>query len=177
MYECPSPDGGRRLATASGWTYPKVWPRGETVAQGGQSTHEHVRCWWSSLVDLTVVVPIATAAATVIAAVFVCCCCCCCCFAAAVAAAVPAGLPSRGGDVTVYVLDINQPSLPHSFYSVLLSVSVFMAVSTVLHSMNSSDKLSAFSLCSPGLISAFLVLSTIYLVMKVSLSPDVILCG
>ena len=39
-----------------------------------------------------------------------------------------------------------------------------------------SRQLSAFSLCSSGLISAFLVLSTC-LVMKVSLSPDVILCG
>ena len=35
----------------------------------------------------------------------------------------------------------------------------------------------AFSLCSSGLISALLVLSTIYLLMKVSLSPDTILCG
>ena len=34
-----------------------------------------------------------------------------------------------------------------------------------------------FSLCSFGLISALLVLSIIYLFMKVSLSPDIILCG
>ena len=40
-----------------------------------------------------------------------------------------------------------------------------------------SWQLSAFSLCSSGLISALLVLSTIYLIMKVSLSPDIILCG
>ena len=40
----------------------------------------------------------------------------------------------------------------------------------------SSWQLSAFSLCSTGLISALLVLSTIlYLFMKVSLSPDIIL--
>ena len=46
---------------------------------------------------------------------------------------VPAGSPSRGGDVAVYVLDIHQPSLPTPFfYSVLLSVSVFMALSTVI---------------------------------------------
>ena len=40
-------------------------------------------------------------------------------------------------------------------------------------------QLSVFSLCSSGLISALLVLSTIYLFMKVSFSPspDVILCG
>ena len=35
----------------------------------------------------------------------------------------------RGGDVTVYALDINQPSFPTPFYSVLVSVSVFMALS------------------------------------------------
>ena len=44
---------------------------------------------------------------------------------------VPAGSSSRGGDVAVYVCDINQPSLPTSFHSVLVSVSVFMALSTV----------------------------------------------
>ena len=46
------------------------------------------------------------------------------------------GSPSRGGDVAVYVFDINQPSLPTLFDSVLVSVSVFMALSTVFHSMN-----------------------------------------
>ena len=38
--------------------------------------------------------------------------------------AVPAGSPSRGGDVKVCVLDINQPSLPSPFYSVLVSISL-----------------------------------------------------
>ena len=53
---------------------------------------------------------------------------------------VPAGSPSRGGDITVYVPDINQPSLPPPFFnSVLVSVSVFMALSTVFQSINSSD--------------------------------------
>ena len=52
---------------------------------------------------------------------------------------VPAGSPSRGGDVSVYVLDINQLSLPTPFYSVLVCVSIFMALSTVFHSMNSPD--------------------------------------
>ena len=51
---------------------------------------------------------------------------------------VPAGSPSRGGDVLVYVLDINQPSLP-SFYSVLASVSALMTLSAVFHSINSPD--------------------------------------
>ena len=50
------------------------------------------------------------------------------------------GSPSHGGDVTVYVLDINQPSLPTPFDSVLVStscfISVFMALSTV-YSINS----------------------------------------
>ena len=53
---------------------------------------------------------------------------------------VPAGSPSRGGDVAVYVFDINQPSLPTPFsYSVLVSISVFMSLSTVFHSINSPD--------------------------------------
>ena len=33
---------------------------------------------------------------------------------------VPAGSPSRGGDVTVYVKDLNQPSLPTLFFSLFL---------------------------------------------------------
>ena len=51
--------------------------------------------------------------------------------------AFPKGSPSRGGDV---VKDINRPSLPTPFYSVLVSVSVFMPLSTVFHSINSRDK-------------------------------------
>ena len=39
----------------------------------------------------------------------------------------------------LYVKDINQPSLPTPFYSVLVSVSVFMALSTVFLSIHSSD--------------------------------------
>ena len=53
---------------------------------------------------------------------------------------VPAGRPSRGGDVAVYVFDRNQPSLPTPFYSLPVSISVFMALSTVFHSINSPDK-------------------------------------
>ena len=49
------------------------------------------------------------------------------------------GLPLRGGDVAVYVFDVNQPSLPTLICSVLVSVSVFTALSTVFHSINSSD--------------------------------------
>ena len=52
---------------------------------------------------------------------------------------VPARSPSRGGDVTVFVNDTNRLSLPTPFYSVLMSVSVFMALSTVFHSITSPD--------------------------------------
>ena len=65
---------------------------------------------------------------------------------------VPTGSPSRGGDVTVYVLDINHPSLPTPFYSVLVSVSVFMALSAVFNSLNSPDNSSPFQSVFPVLI-------------------------
>ena len=52
---------------------------------------------------------------------------------------VPAGSSSRGRHITVNVYGINQPSLPTSFYSVLVSISVIMALSTVFHSINSPD--------------------------------------
>ena len=52
---------------------------------------------------------------------------------------VPTGSPSRGGDVAVYVFDMNQPSLPTPFWSALVSVSVLMALSTVFHTIYSSD--------------------------------------
>ena len=58
--------------------------------------------------------------------------------------------------------DINQLSLPTPFHSVLVSVSVFMALSTVFHFINSPNS-SPFSDCSSGLISALLALSTICL--------------
>ena len=88
---------------------------------------------------------------------------------------VPVGSALRGGDVAVYVSDINQLSLPTPFHSVLVSISVFMALSTVFHSINSPDN----SLLSHSvlLISALVVLSAIYLSMKVSFSPDITFCG
>ena len=43
----------------------------------------------------------------------------------------PHSLPSHGGGVAVYVLDLNQPSLLTPFYSVLVSVSVSMPLSTI----------------------------------------------
>ena len=51
----------------------------------------------------------------------------------------PAGSPLCGGDVAFYVFDILQPSLPTPFYSVLVSISVFMALSTLFHSITSPD--------------------------------------
>ena len=50
-------------------------------------------------------------------------------------------LPSRITLVGMlrFMSDINQASLPNPFYSVLVSISVFMALSTVFHSINSSD--------------------------------------
>ena len=90
---------------------------------------------------------------------------------------VPAGSPSRGRDATVYVLDVNQPSLPTLF--LFCSCACFCPYGP-FHCISfhkfSRQLNSAFSLCSSGLNSAFLVLSTTYLFMKVSLSPDIILC-
>ena len=75
---------------------------------------------------------------------------------------VPTGSPSRGGDVGVHVFNINQPSSPTPFYSVLVSISVFMVLSTVFHSFDSPDH-------SPLSHSALPVLFLS--------GPDVILCG
>ena len=135
---------------------------------------------------------------------------------------------------------MNQPSLPTPFCSVLVAISVFMALSTVFHSVNSPDnsphshyllpvcprgltfswwgcygsclrheptelahsflfccfvyfclsgpfkcisfhtfsrQLSVFSLCSAGLISTLLFLSTVFLFMKSFFSPDLIPSG
>ena len=55
---------------------------------------------------------------------------------------IPMGSSSHCGDVVffgLFFLDINQPSLPTPFYSVLVSASVFMFFSTVFHSINSLD--------------------------------------
>ena len=50
-----------------------------------------------------------------------------------------------------FMSDVYQPSLPASFYSVLVSISVFVALSTVFH----SRQLSVVWLCSSGLINSF----------------------
>ena len=78
---------------------------------------------------------------------------------------VPTGSPSRDGDVTVYVW--NKPtSLPTPFYSVLASISVFMALSTVT--------LRFLALFFWSYLSVLLVLSTLRLFIKVPCSPDII---
>ena len=93
---------------------------------------------------------------------------------------VPAGSPSRGGDVKVCVLDINQVSLPTLFTLFLrlfLSYGPFICISF----NKFSRQLSVFSLCSPSLISTLLVLSTLYLFLNVFLNgfgdPAILPCA
>ena len=71
--------------------------------------------------------------------------------------------------------DMNRLSLPTPFYSVLVSVSVFMALSIVFHSINSPDIFSLSHSVLPVLLLPYWSFQ-IYLFMKVSLSPDIILC-
>ena len=85
---------------------------------------------------------------------------------------VPAGSPSRGGDVTVYIWHKpTERAHPFLFYSCVYFClyGPFNCIS--FHKL--SRKLSVFSLCSSDFISALLVLSTIYLFVKVSFSPDI----
>ena len=82
---------------------------------------------------------------------------------------VSVGSPSRGGDVAVYVFSINQPSLPTPFYSVLVSVSVFVVFSTLFHSINSPDNSPLSHSVLPVLFVPYWSFQ-LYLFMKVSLS-------
>ena len=68
---------------------------------------------------------------------------------------VPEGSLSRGGDVVVYGFDISQPSLLTPFYSVLVPVSVVMALSTVFHSINCPNKSSLFHSVLPVLFVSY----------------------
>ena len=76
--------------------------------------------------------------------------------------------------------DINQPSLPTPFYSVLVSVSVFMVLSTVFRYINSPDN-SSFSHSVLVVLAlpywSFQLYIYISLFMKVSFSPDIIPSG
>ena len=77
-----------------------------------------------------------------------------------------------------FMSDIKQPSLLTPFYSVLVSVSVFMALSTVFHFINSADNSPFFDAVLQVLSLAYqLALSTVDLFMKVSFSPDIIPSG
>ena len=87
------------------------------------------------------------------------------------------GSPSRSGDVTIFVKEINQSSLPTSFYSVLVSISIFLALSTVFPSINSPNNSPFSHSRSSGFFSALFVLSTKYLFLKVSFSPNKIPSG
>ena len=89
---------------------------------------------------------------------------------------VPSGLPPRGGNVVVYVC--HKPTKLAHF--LLFCFCVYFSLYGPFNCISFhkfSRKLSVFSLCSSGLISALLVLSTIYLFMKVSFSPDMIPSG
>ena len=73
------------------------------------------------------------------------------------------GSPSRGGDVTVYGWH-KSTELAHSFVLFCSCVRFCLnGFSTIFYSINFSRQLAVFSLCSSGLISALLVLSTIYI--------------
>ena len=74
---------------------------------------------------------------------------------------VPAESPSRGGNVAVYVFHINQPSLHTPFYSVPVSMSVLMALSTVFHSRNSPDNSQLSHSILPVFVLTSLVLSVL----------------
>ena len=88
---------------------------------------------------------------------------------------VPAGSPSSGGNVTVYVW--HKPTeLVHSLLCSWVCFCIYGPFNYIsFHKF--SRQFSVFSLSSSGLISALLVLSTIYLFMKVSFSPDIIHSG
>ena len=111
---------------------------------------------------------------------------------------VPTGSPSCGGDAMVYVIIIiNDDNIHYKAPFLSRAHSTWLKPAKLAHSFlfcscvcfclcgpfncisfhKLSRQLFAFSLCSSGLVSNLLVLSTIYLFMKVSLSPDVILCS
>ena len=76
-----------------------------------------------------------------------------------------------------FMADINQPSLPTPFYSVLVSISVFMALSTVFHSINSPDNSPFVTLFFRSYLCFIGPFNYIHFVMKVSFSPDIIPSG
>ena len=88
----------------------------------------------------------------------------------------PADSPSLGGNVKVYIVDITNRACPLFLFCSCVCFCLY-GLFTCISFHKFSRQLSAFSLCSSSLIFALLVLSTIFLFVKVSLSPDIILCG
>ena len=75
-----------------------------------------------------------------------------------------------------FMSDLNQSSLPAPFYSVLVSTSVFMALSTVFHSLNAPTTLCFLTLFFWSYFCHIGPFSRIHLLIKVSLGPDITLC-
>ena len=95
---------------------------------------------------------------------------------ASTAYTVPTGSPLRAGDATVCVW--HKPvELDHSLLFCSCVYFCHYGPFNCILFYKFSRQLFAFSLCSSGLISTLLVLSTVYLFMKVSFSPDIIFCG
>ena len=100
---------------------------------------------------------------------------CVCCMGSSLLR-VPPGSPSCGGDITVYVW--HKPTeLAHSFLFCSCVCFCLYGPSNCISFHKFAWELSVFSLCSSSLVSALLVLSAIYLFMKVSFSPDIIPSG
>ena len=76
-----------------------------------------------------------------------------------------------------FMFDINQPSLPAPFCFCSCVYFCLFGPFNCISFHKFSWQLSAFQLCSSGLVSALLVLSTVYHFMKVSFSPDMIPSG
>ena len=76
------------------------------------------------------------------------------------------------GCTTVYVQDINQPSLPTLLFILFFVCFCFYGSFNGISYHKFSRQLSAFSLCSSSLASALLVLSNIYLFM---MSPSALI--
>ena len=83
------------------------------------------------------------------------------------------------GSCGVFFFFLHKPNeLVHSFfYSVLVSISVFVALSTVFHCMNSPDNVPLSHSVLPVLFLPYWSFQLYYLFMKVSFSPDIIRCG
>ena len=71
----------------------------------------------------------------------------------------PAGSPSGGGDVKVFILGYTPVKLTHCFYFLPVYFCLYGPFN-YFRSINSPSNSSVFSLCSSGLISAFSVHST-----------------